>query len=45
VISVFGAHAGQAEVDALAPSVLGGWMGMGPRVAEFEQAIEARVGA
>jgi dTDP-4-amino-4,6-dideoxygalactose transaminase len=45
VISVFGARLGADEVDALTPSVLGGWMGMGPRVAEFEGALEHHLGA
>lgn len=45
MIGVFGARAGQAEVDAAAPSVLGGWMGMGPRVEELEAALEGHLGA
>jgi aminotransferase len=45
VIGVFGARTGPEEVDALAPSVLDGWMGMGPRVAAFEAAMERHVGA
>jgi aminotransferase len=45
MIGVFGAHTGAEELDALAPSVLDGWMGMGPRVAEFEAAMERHIGA
>jgi aminotransferase len=45
VIGVFGARVGQEELDAAAPSVLGAWMGMGPRVGEFEAALEEHLGA
>lgn len=45
MIGVFGAHTGAEELNALAPSVLDGWMGMGPRVAAFEAAMEDQLGA
>jgi dTDP-4-amino-4,6-dideoxygalactose transaminase len=45
MIGVFGARTGPEELAALAPSVRDGWMGMGPRVAEFEGALGARLGA
>jgi aminotransferase len=45
VIGVFGAATGQEEVDELAASVRAGWMGMGPRVREFEAAFAERLGA
>ncbi|HEX5922248.1 MAG TPA: hypothetical protein VFY45_00340 [Baekduia sp.] len=37
MIGVFGARTGQEELDAPAPSVRDGWMGMGARVAAFEE--------
>lgn len=45
MIGVFGARTGPEELEALSASVLEGWMGMGPRVAEFERALEAHLGA
>jgi dTDP-4-amino-4,6-dideoxygalactose transaminase len=45
VIGVFGCSAGQEELDELAPSIRAGWMGMGPKVEEFEAAFSARIGA
>jgi aminotransferase len=43
-VDVFGAATGREEIDALSPSVLGGWMGMGPRVREFEAEFGERLG-
>ncbi len=45
MIGVFGCATDQAEVAALTPSVLDGWMGMGPRVAEFEARLGDHLGA
>jgi aminotransferase len=45
MIGVFGARTGQEELDALAPSVRDGWMGMGARVAAFEEAMTGHLGA
>lgn len=45
MISVFGASTDAREVAALAPSVTDGWMGLGPRVKEFESALTKHVGA
>jgi dTDP-4-amino-4,6-dideoxygalactose transaminase len=45
IIGVFGSAAGVEEVEELTPSVLGGWMGMGPRVGEFERRFGDRLGA
>jgi dTDP-4-amino-4,6-dideoxygalactose transaminase len=44
VIGVFGSVAGREELDELAPSVLDGWMGAGPKVREFEEAFSTRLG-
>jgi dTDP-4-amino-4,6-dideoxygalactose transaminase len=44
VIGVFGSLAGREEIEELAPSVLDGWMGAGPKVREFEEAFSARLG-
>lgn len=44
MIGVFGAATGQEEVDELATSIYAGWMGMGPKVEEFEAAFSARLG-
>jgi dTDP-4-amino-4,6-dideoxygalactose transaminase len=44
LIGVFGSATSHAEIDALTPSVLEGWMGMGPRVREFEGAFGERLG-
>jgi dTDP-4-amino-4,6-dideoxygalactose transaminase len=44
VLNVFGARVGPEELAALEPSVTGGWMGMGPRVEEFERAFSERLG-
>ncbi|HEX2232743.1 MAG TPA: DegT/DnrJ/EryC1/StrS family aminotransferase [Thermoleophilaceae bacterium] len=44
-VQVFGADTGPEEIAALEPSVTGGWMGMGPRVAEFERAFSQRIAA
>src|SRR3954469_3395608 len=44
-IGVSGAAAGQEELDELAPSLRAGWMGMGPKVREFEQVFGERIGA
>ncbi len=43
-IGVSGSAAGPEELEALAPSILEGWMGMGPRVREFEAAFAERLG-
>ena len=45
VIGVFGAATGPEEIEALTPSVQRGWMGLGPKVREFEQAFAERLGA
>jgi dTDP-4-amino-4,6-dideoxygalactose transaminase len=44
LIGVFGSATGHEELEALTASVLGGWMGMGPRVREFEAAFAERLG-
>ena len=44
MLNVFGASVGEEELAALEPSVRGAWMGMGPRVKEFENALSERVG-
>jgi dTDP-4-amino-4,6-dideoxygalactose transaminase len=44
LVSVFGAATGDEEVEALTASVRSGWMGMGPRVREFESAFAERLG-
>src|SRR5512140_2002038 len=43
MLSVFGARTGQEEIDELTPSVRRGWLGLGPKVAEFESAFSARL--
>lgn len=43
-LRVFGSLTGPEEVEALTPSIIDGWMGMGPRVAAFEQALSDHVG-
>jgi dTDP-4-amino-4,6-dideoxygalactose transaminase len=43
-IGVFGSRAGEEELEALRGSVLDGWMGMGPRVREFEARFAERLG-
>ena len=43
MLSVFGVRTGQEEIDELVPSVRRGWMGLGPKVAEFESAFAARL--
>jgi len=45
VIGVFGARTGREELEAIADSVTSGWMGMGPRVVAFEQALGEHLGA
>ena len=45
VIPITRPSLGQAEADAAAAAVLSGWLSQGPRVAEFEQAVAAYVGA
>ena len=45
MIGVFGCATDEAEIAALTPSVLDGWMGMGPRVAEFEARLGDHLGA
>jgi aminotransferase len=44
LIGVFGADVGDAEIAAMTPSVRSGWMGMGPKVREFEEMMAARLG-
>lgn len=38
-------YLGEAEAEAAAQAVLSGWVAQGPRVARFEEAFAARVGA
>ena len=45
VIPITRPSIGQAEADAAAAAVLSGWLSQGPRVAEFEEAVAAYVGA
>jgi dTDP-4-amino-4,6-dideoxygalactose transaminase len=44
-IGVFGSVTGDEELEALRASVLAGWMGMGPRVREFEARFGERLGS
>jgi len=44
-IPVMVPHLGEEEAEAAAAAVRSGWVAQGPRVAEFEQAFSARVGA
>jgi len=44
-IGVFGSVTGEDELAALRESVLAGWMGMGPRVREFEARFGERLGS
>ena len=44
MIPVFGADTGDEELAAVAACLREHWMGMGPRVAEFEQRFAARLG-
>jgi dTDP-4-amino-4,6-dideoxygalactose transaminase len=44
LIGVFGSVTGDEELAALEPSIRAGWMGMGPRVREFEAEFSSRLG-
>lgn len=44
MIGVFGAATDEREVEATAPSIIDGWMGLGPRVSEFEDALAEHLG-
>jgi aminotransferase len=44
MIQVFGSSVGQEEIDGAADSISKSWMGMGPKVAEFEKRFSERLG-
>jgi len=44
-VGVFGSATGREELEQIEASVLGGWMGMGPKVKEFEAAFADRLDA
>ncbi len=44
MINVSSSSAGQEEIDELSGSVRAGWMGMGPKVREFEREFSRRLG-
>ncbi len=43
MLNVFGAWTGQEELDEISPSVHSSWLGLGPKVAQFEAAFSARL--
>jgi len=45
MINVFGSNVGQEEIDELSESVRTGWMGMGPKVRQFEREFGDRIGS
>jgi perosamine synthetase len=45
VIPVFKPSMGRGEADAVAEVMAGGWIGLGPKTAEFERAFAAYLGA
>lgn len=44
MINVFGSQFGKSEISSIKRSFKNGWIGMGPRVAEFESAFSKRIG-
>src|SRR5437763_1873193 len=45
MIQVFKPHMGEEEIEAVANVLRSGWLGLGPRTAEFESAFAAYIGA
>ena len=43
MITVFGSYVGEKEIDAVADSMQKQWMGMGPKVAQFESDFKNRL--
>ncbi|BCE00603.1 DegT/DnrJ/EryC1/StrS family aminotransferase [Marinicellulosiphila megalodicopiae] len=44
MITVFGSHVGEKEIESVADSMSKQWMGMGPKVAKFESNFKKRLG-
>ncbi|MBZ4645640.1 MAG: Glutamine--scyllo-inositol transaminase [Clostridia bacterium] len=44
MISVFGSKAGKEEIEQVSESINNQWMGMGPKVKEFEEKFSKRLG-
>lgn len=45
MINAFGSKVGQEEIDELSGSLRAGWMGMGPKVRQFEHEFGERIGS
>ena len=43
MITVFGSYVGDKEIESVADSMRKQWMGMGPKVAQFEQELKQRL--
>ena len=44
MIQVFKSFMGQEEIDAVAEVLRSGWIGLGPKTAEFEKSFSAYIG-